>query len=60
MLFQCVTFWSLTGVVDSVNDGTVDLNKHDCWVFEGNFKGLDEGIDEDRRHIQVLLVNFAL
>lgn len=50
----------LTRVVDTVDDGAVDLNKEDSGILDGDFKRLDKGIQENGGSLLVLLVNLAL
>lgn len=48
------------GVVDIVDDGSVDLNEEDSRIFECDFEGFDECFNEDSRDFYVLLVDFVL
>lgn len=48
------------GVVDTIDDSSVDLNEQHSRVLEGNLEGLDEGLEEDAGDLHVALVDFAL
>lgn len=51
---------SLTGVVDAIDDGCVDLHEEHGRIFEGNLHGLDKRINGHGRELHVSLVNLAL
>ena len=48
------------GVVDSVDDGSVDLDEEHSRVLDGDFERLDEGFEEDVAELHVALVDFGL
>lgn len=48
------------GVVDAVDDGGVDLDEENGGVFECDFDGFDERVEEDVRDFHVALVDFGL
>lgn len=48
------------GVVDTVDDGSVDLNEEDSRILECDLEGLDERLNEDSRDLHVPLVDLAL
>lgn len=45
------------GVVDSVDQGRVQVHEGDGRVFDGDFDGLDEGGDEHSHRLDILLVD---
>ena len=48
------------GVVDTVDEGRVEVHKGDGGVFDGDFDGFDQGVDDDGGRLEALLVDFRL
>ena len=48
------------GVVDAVDDGCVEVHEGDGWVFDCDFDGFDERVEDYGGGFQALLVYFRL
>lgn len=63
---HAVIYWVHEGenleerVVDAVDDGSVDLDEEDGRVLDCDLEGLDEGVNNDSRGLEVALVDFGL
>jgi len=47
-------------VIDTINDGSVNVYESDGWILDSNFDWLDDGVDDDCRWLHVLLIDFGL
>lgn len=48
------------GVVDAVDEAGIDMYVRDGGVFDGDFDGFDESVEEDSRGVEIALVDFRL